>query len=393
MQPPGDLAARRWRVLASAVVSFFAVGMTFFAVPPLVPTLRGSFALSNVEIGLLMGAIAVPAIVLSIPLGAALDRWRPRRAGLGGLALMLLGAAVFAAAPTYPWLVAGRLLFGIGGLTMNLLLARIVALAFAGRETALAMGLFTGTYPASMIVLFTLHPWLAARFGWRVETALLAALVMVALPLHAAAMPPRAGHAEPPSGSGEPRVVSGPLLALALAWMLYFGAFSAIATFAPEWAGAGGRGLVLTSVITWVALLGTPLAGAVIDRSGRPQAWCTAGLAVMALTLAAMAACLTTTVASMVALGIVAAAVPPAIYTLPARLVPVRRVGFAFGLITAHSNLGAVAGPALAGAIRDATPGWAPLWAAFACAALLAAALAAFVRPPREPSTIEERGG
>jgi hypothetical protein len=37
MAPPGDLAGRRWLVLASAVVSFFAVGVSFFAVPPLVP--------------------------------------------------------------------------------------------------------------------------------------------------------------------------------------------------------------------------------------------------------------------------------------------------------------------------------------------------------------------
>ena len=67
----GDLATRRWLVLASAMVSFFAVGMTFFAVPPLIGTLRALFDLSNLEIGLLMGSIAVPAIVLSVPLGAA----------------------------------------------------------------------------------------------------------------------------------------------------------------------------------------------------------------------------------------------------------------------------------------------------------------------------------
>ena len=263
-----EIASRRWFVLASATVSFFAVGMTFFAVPPLVPALRDAFALSNLEIGVLMGAIAVPAIALSIPLGGALDRWPPRAAGFAGLVTMLVGATAFAVAPSYPWLVVGRLVFGVGGLLMNLLLARLVSLAFAGRELALAMGLFTGTYPASMIVLFSLHPWLSSRLGWRWEMGLLAALVIVAIPLHAAAVPRRLREDGPGSVPAATRGVPASLVALGVAWMLYFGAFAAVATFAPEWAGGGGRGLLVTSVITWVALLGSVLAA--LARPRRP---------------------------------------------------------------------------------------------------------------------------
>jgi predicted MFS family arabinose efflux permease len=80
VDPRTEVAARRWLVLGSAMVSFFAVGTTFFAVPPLLGTLRTLFAISNLELGVLMGAIAVPAIVLSVPLGVALDRWPPRAA-------------------------------------------------------------------------------------------------------------------------------------------------------------------------------------------------------------------------------------------------------------------------------------------------------------------------
>jgi predicted MFS family arabinose efflux permease len=378
-----EIASRRWLVLASASVSFFAVGMTFFAVPPLVPDLRGAFALSNLEIGLLMGAIAFPAIVLSVPLGAALDRWPPRAAGLAGLALMLVGAAAFAAAPSYAWLLVGRAVFGVGGLLMNLLLARLVSAAFAGRELALAMGVFTGTYPASMIVLFAVHPVLAAHLGWRGEMALLAALVFLAVPLHVAAVPARLGEEGQAPGKDGGRALPVSLVSLALAWMLYFGGFAAVATFAPEWAGGGRRGLLLTSVITWVALLATPVAGAAIDRSGRPRAWCAAGVALMAATLALMAAEAVPVGAAMAGLGAAAAVVPPAFYSMPSRLVPAGRVAFAFGFITAFSNLGAVSGPALAGGIRDATRAWPALWWTFAAVALLASVLAALARPRR----------
>jgi MFS family permease len=375
-------------VLGSAMVSFFAVGMTFFAIPPLIPTLRAAFSLSNLSIGLLMGGIAVPAIALSIPLGAALDRWPPRAAGLAGLAAMLVGAVMFAAASSYAWLLASRLLFGVGGLVMNLLLARLISVAFAGRELALAMGLFTAVYPASMIVLFSFHPWLEATFGWRTEMGLLALLVLAAIPLHAVAVPRHLPAGPEIPGVGRAGALPASLVALGVAWMLYWVVFAAVPTFGPEWAGGGASGLLATSVITWVAMLGAPFAGAAIDRTGRPQVWCAAGIGVMAGTLALMAAGTLPAVAAMAALGLVAAVVPPAFYSLPARLVAAERVGFAFGFITALSNFGAVIGPTLAGAVRDTTPAWAAVWGTLAGVALAGAVVAALVRSPR-PATSE----
>jgi MFS family permease len=329
-----------------------------------------------------MGAIAVPAIVLSIPLGAALDHWPPRAAGLAALAVMLGGAVVFAVAPSYLALLAGRLLFGAGGLLMNLLLARLLTAAFAGRELALAMGLFTGTYPASMIVLFSLHPLLAARLGWRGELGLLALLVVAAIPLHLLAVPGGRPTVAAAAAADAP-VLPAPLVALGVAWMLYFAAFAAVPTFAPEWAGGGAGGLLVTSVVTWVALVGTPLAGAAIDRTGRPERWVAFGVAVLAAALGLMSAGAVPAVAAMAAVGLVAAIVPPAVYSLPARLVPAARVGFAFGFVTALSNLGAVLGPAVAGAVRDATDAWGATWGTLAAIAVGSAVAAALVRPPR----------
>jgi len=134
-----DLSSRRWLILSSTVVSFLAVGVTFFAVPPLAAELVTRFGLSHFAVGMLMGVIGVPAIFLSIPLGAAVDRWPARAAGNISLALMFLGSVLFAFAPSYAILLLGRGIFGVGGLVINLLLARLVTTAFAGRELSLAM--------------------------------------------------------------------------------------------------------------------------------------------------------------------------------------------------------------------------------------------------------------
>jgi predicted MFS family arabinose efflux permease len=381
--PAQTVPASRWLLLVSAMVSFFAVGTTFFAVPPLVDTLRRAFMLSNADVGLLMGAIAVPAVFLSLPLGAALDRWPPRAAGLAGLAAMLAGATAFAVAPTFLVLLAGRIVFGVGGLVLNLLLARLISSAFGGRELALAMGLFTGVYPASMIVMFSLHPWLAATLGWRGELGALAALVAVAMPLHAVSVRGGADRAAAGQPAKARAVLGRPLLALGVGWMLYWVCFGAVATFVPEWAGGGAAGLLIASVITWVAMVGTPVAGALIDRTGRPERWCAAGAILLVVALAMMAAGVLPPLAAMAALGAVCAVTPPAFYSLPARIVPQRRIAFAFGFITALSNFGALLGPWLAGVVRDATPRWGPLWGAFAGVALASAVAVSLVGPRR----------
>jgi predicted MFS family arabinose efflux permease len=378
------LADRRWLILASATLSFFAVGVTFFAVPPLVPDLTERFGLDHFRIGVLMGAIAVPAIFLSIPLGAAVDRWPARAAGNAGLLLMAVGAALFAAAPSYPVLLVGRLVFGVGGLVMNLLLARLITSAFAERELSLAMGLFNSVYPASMIVMFSLHPRLLAALGWRGELLALAAVVVAAVPLHNLAVPSATrGQGESSTPPQRPRV-TGSLVALAGSWMLFFGAFASILTFAPEWAGGDARALLTVTIITWTTLVLNPVIGAAIDRTGRAAPWVAGGQLVLTGVLAAMAAGAIGPAPAMVLFGVGAAAVLTATYSLPGRLVPPAQVGFAFGFITAFSNLATLAGPAAVGALRDTVGSWSVPWAALAVATMAGAAVVVWIRPRAE---------
>jgi predicted MFS family arabinose efflux permease len=368
-----DLGSRRWLILASTVVSFLAVGLTFFAVPPLAAELASRFGISHFAIGVLMGAIGVPAILLSIPLGAAVDRWPARAAGNFSLALMLIGAVLFALAPSYAVLLMGRIVFGLGGLIVNLLLARLVTTAFAGRELSLAMGVFNAVYPASMIIMFTFHPRLLGTFGWRGELTALAVVVLIAMPLHNLAVPKGLRGEGAIEAHSHEAWITAPLLALACAWMLFFAAYAAIFTFAPEWTGAGSSALLIGSLIAWVAIVLSPLAGSLIDRTGRPARWLFGGQLLLAGVLAAMSASLVSPVLAMLLVGVTFATVSTSTYSMPAVIVSPARIGFAFGFITAFSNLGNLVGPAVAGALRDRVEGWTLVWAVLAGAAFIGA--------------------
>ncbi len=378
-------STRRWLILASALLSFFSVGLTFFAVPPLVPQLMARLGLDNLQVGLLMGSIAVPAVFLSIPLGAAVDRWNARPAGAAGLMTMIAGAVLFALARDYPVLLIGRLLFGVGGLVMNLLLARVISQAFAGRELSLAMGLFNAVYPASMIVIFSFHGDLLRIAGWRGELGILAVVVVIALPFHLLAIPSDPRQPAKVANIRPAKRVSRPLNLLATSWMFFFAAFASVFTFAPQWAGGGSKGLLTVTAITWVSLLCNPLVGHLIDRFGNPALWAATGQLILAAVLALMAARLLPPLAAMLLIGTAAATVPTAVYSLPSRIVSPAQIGFAFGFITAFSNLGTLAGPAAAGAIRDATSSWPIVWGALAVIALIGAA-AAPLRLPQAPA-------
>ena len=85
----------------------------------------------------------------------------------------------------------------------------------------------------------------------------------------------------------------------------------------------------------------------------------------------------------MLLIGVTFAAVSTATYSLPAALVPAARIGFAFGFITAFSNLGNIVGPAVAGAIRDHLGGWPLAWGVLAGCAFVGA-IAALRLPSKE---------
>ncbi|MEE4273331.1 MAG: MFS transporter [Thermoanaerobaculales bacterium] len=381
MTRTSDLASRRWLVLFASVFSFFAIGATFFVVPPLIPELVDRFDLSNFEIGLLMGAISFPAVFLAVPVGLAVDRWQPRKAGLAGLSLMLVGAVSFATAPSFAILFAGRFFFGIGGLVVNLLLARLLTEAFAERELALAMGIFMATYPASMITVFSLQPALLGALGWRGELLVLAGLVALAIPLFVIAVG-RAGKDRQGEAGVRPSLrINRSLVALAIGWMLFFGVHVSVLTFGPKWAGGGSAALLVVTLVMWVAMVGSPLVGVLIDRSAGPARWLVAGHVVQAVVVAAMAAGILPPTAAMLGVGVAAALLPTAAYALPGLLVAPERVGFAFGFITAFSNLGTIVGPAIAGALLDARGSFALVWTVLAALAAAAIGVAAFVRP------------
>ena len=161
--------------------------------------------LGATELGTLTAAYFLTFAVLQLPIGAALDRYGPRRVQLVLLPLAATGAALFSTAESFATLLLGRALIGAGVAAALMAGLKALVLWFPKERLALANGCYimlgalgavTATAPAEVLM----H-WL----GWRgLFAALAAATLAISIALWLFA--PRDPVPEMPSGDARPRL-------------------------------------------------------------------------------------------------------------------------------------------------------------------------------------------
>ena len=327
--------------------------------------------------------------------GALADRVGHGRVFRAGLALSAGAFVVAGLAPTFGWLLVGRVLQGLGGGCVYGTAPGIVTLAAApaARGRALgflgaAMGLGLSVGPLASGVLVDAVGW-RAIFHVRVPLALLAfGAALLVLP---AASSPRAAKLV-----GAADLLRAPVLAAgALAFVANAGIFS-IWLLAPFYLVAA-RGLETSAagVLFMLTPLGTtlaaPPAGRLADRIG-PRVLIVAGLALEALGLGLLSRADAATPIAVLAVALFGAGFGLGLFQVPNMAVimaafPSAQQGAAGGLAFLARTLGTVAGVAvlaqLFGIRRLAIGLGAAAAEAFLVAALavaLAAALAALGR-------------
>jgi predicted MFS family arabinose efflux permease len=173
--------AGRWLLLAVLTTSYGAGAFGMLGISPLSPTLVEGFALSRLQVALIVPSIYLGGLFFSLPGGRLADRLGVRTSFLGGLALGAAGLAAGAWSPGFPAFLACLFVVGIGWSVVNPALGRAIIDLFPVRERRMAMGIkqmgLTLGGVASALVL----PSIAAALGWR--AAIVTCSVVVALPV------------------------------------------------------------------------------------------------------------------------------------------------------------------------------------------------------------------
>jgi MFS family permease len=369
-----------WLILAVLTFARAAIGFQFQSVAAVSPFLIDHFQMSFAALGTLVGLYLLPGIAVALPGGALAQRFGDKRIVCIGLAAMTLGGAMMGAAESPIILSAGRAISGVGAVFLNVLLTKMVADWFQGREVVTALGILIASWPLGIAMALVVLPPLTQTFAWPAAMYVPAAACAAALALVAACYrDPSPDRASEPAGFRLD--LTGHELALAtlagLVWTFYNIGFIVVLAFGPEFLTASGHtaaaASAIVSTMSWVLIPVVPLGAWLAERIGRPDL--TMLTCFLAITLACwLLAGFGPAIWPLVAMGLLFGPPGGLIMALPSEAVRPERRAIAMGIYFTCYYAGMGVLPTLAGYARDLTGNpAAPFW--FAGAMLVLAAL------------------
>jgi len=135
--------SERWLMLALIWFIYFCFGLVTASLAPLVTPIIADLALSDKQMGLVLGTWQLIYIGTAYPLGNLVDRLGVHRSVTAGVIIMGVSLAARAAATGFYTLFIAVALFGIGGPIISAGAPKLVSLWFRGRERGLASGIYS----------------------------------------------------------------------------------------------------------------------------------------------------------------------------------------------------------------------------------------------------------
>jgi cyanate permease len=385
-------------LLGLGALAYGCLLFAWFSLPAYLPTLQTELSLTNTEAGVLAGAVPLTYVPIGLFSGALTDRIGGERAVGAGVTLVGVAHLARSAAPDFATMLAATLLLGVGGTGITFGLPKLVADRFPERLVSSASAVYLvgstlGTAAAFGLGRPTIGPALG---GWRpffgatgVAVLAFAALWWVALAL-----------AERFGGAADERPTPAPdrtsresslaalravartpavvlLVVVGFVYLFVVHGLQGWLTAVLESRGASPTlAARVTTLLVVAQLAGTVTLAPLAERLDRRRA----AVPVAGLVLAAGTAGLALAVDPLVAAVLVAGVglglgtISPLLRALPVELegVGAERTGTAVGLVFAVGEIGGFAGPALVGALHDATDSFVPGLALLAAAGLLA---------------------
>jgi cyanate permease len=139
---PSGPSFYRWVILMLAWLVYFAFGLILSSIPPLVNIIAADLSLSYSEMGIILGSVILMYIPFAVPVGVGIDRIGHKRMIAIGLLFISSSAVLRSFVFSFETLFLVVLLFGFGGPTISVGLAKVTALFFEGRERGIASGIY-----------------------------------------------------------------------------------------------------------------------------------------------------------------------------------------------------------------------------------------------------------
>ena len=173
--------ARSLWVMLFALTSAFALSQAWRTVAAIMAApLQNDFHLSATALGLFAGAFHFAFGVMQLFMGIGIDLHGVRRTLLTTFPVAIAGSVVSSLASSYPALVLGQVLIGIGCAPAFLVCTVFIARYFPAERFAAVSGITLGLGGIGMLITGTPLAWLIEATSWRMGFAALGALALLA---------------------------------------------------------------------------------------------------------------------------------------------------------------------------------------------------------------------
>lgn len=381
----------RFTILLFISLLVFGSYFAYDSIGALETTLMRELHLDRSTIGNLYTAYSVAAIAIVFFGGMLYDKLGPRRASLLFSLLIFLGAVMVAMARSKWMLFGGRLIFGAGSESLIVVQSAIISRWFKGKEMAMAFGIALTISRVGTLFSFNTEELIASYSG-SFRTALWAAALLCLFSVLCNLvfnLMDRHGErvlALPRPQAGDMIVFSDIKKFTSSFWFVvllcvtFYSAifpFTALATdmFHDKWglplvSASSGSFLSqvffnfthmfstapgITSIVIAASMIFAPFAGDLVDRIGRRASLMVLGSLILIPAHLLMGITHWSPIPMMIMLGAAFVLVPAAMWPSVPLVVDEKRVGTAFGLMTAIQNMGLGLFPYLNGKMRDLT--------------------------------------
>lgn len=349
----------RWKVLALLFTVRVSMAFQFQAVAALSPLIMRDFDIGIADLGLLIGLYLSPGIILAFPGGKIGKRFGDKPAVVAGLVLMIVGGLMMALSPAWEMQIGGRLLAGVGGVILNVLMSKMVTDWFAGKEIATAMGIFVNSWPVGIALALVVLPPIAEASSLTGALLFVTGLAVAGLLLLAVLYrsPEQTDDGSPPAQSKLVGVSLAAVITAGLIWGLYNAALGMVFGFGPAmlaergWSNSAASSV--TGVALWLVAFSVPLGGVIADRTGRRNLVLVTGLLLFAAMLVITARAEAVFV-MFVMLGLVAGLSAGPIMSLPSAVLQIETRAVGMGIFFTMFYLSVVLGPLIGGRLAEA---------------------------------------
>ena len=411
----GDAGAewrQHWPVVLAACAGVAVSTINTYSLGVFMQPLEQEFGWTRAEISTGHAIAAIATIILAPFLGAAIDRFGPRRIGLFGVsALCVLTALLSRAGPD----IASWNAIWTALALMNIFIlpsiwtAAVASFFSAGRGFAFAVVL-CGSGLASIVTPILAYQ-LIENFGWRIAYVGLAGIwAAVVLPLLvlfftsktdlARRAPRAAGQTQPAINPLRSGLISPRFLQLAVATLLIASVVVTLAvSLVPVLSSNGltrAEAAGAASLLGFASIAGRLTSGYLLDRvEGRFLAAFAVSMPIIACAILIVApGSVPAATAAVLIIGVALGAELDLVAYLTSRYFKVENFGLLFGTLTGVTTLAAGFGPLAINGVYDNTQSYLPaLWAAFPMCALSALLFFLLGPYPHSPGVSQTRNG